>query len=57
MLELSDGGNNLIFLDNEPEATSLELDMEQLKQVKVSDFEIGDDRLGDEEWNVISEAT
>ena len=32
------------------------LDLVQLKDAKVTDYEIGDDRLGDDEWNVITES-
>ena len=47
----------MLYVGCESEDTSLTLDLEQLKDAKVTDYEIGDDRLGDEEWNVITEAT
>ena len=45
------------FSGCESEDHNPKLDFEQLKRAKVTDIEIGDDRIGDEEWNIITEAT
>ena len=45
-----------VFVGEEDETQTLLPPIDLAKEVKVSDEDAGDDRLGDEEWSIISAA-